>query len=207
MSKFYTNVVCLGDFIFERGVEDGRPFNVKHEFLPTLYVPTKTKTDWRTLNGDSVAPVKWGSIKETRASVRKYEDVENLQIYGHTNFSYSFLSEEYPEEHINYNLEEVSKMFIDIEVGSESGFPDPQIASEEVTAITIKMGNVIEVWGCGEFAHGEEVQYNHCKDERHLLESFVMFWQQNCPHVITGWNIKTFDIPYLCNRIRKLLSE
>ena len=159
--KFYTNVVCLGDFIFERGVENGRPFNVKHEFLPTLYVPTKNKTEWRTLNGNPVAPVKWGSIKETRESFKKYEDVQNMEIYSHTNFSYSFLSEEYPEEHIDYNLEHISKMFIDIEVGSESGFPDPQLASEEVTAITIKMNDNIEVWGCGEFIHGDEVQYNH----------------------------------------------
>jgi len=205
--KFYTNVVCLGDFIFERGVKNGRPFNAKHEFLPTLYVPTKNKTEWRTLNGNPVAPVTWGSIKETRESFKKYENVQNMEIYGHTNFSYSFLSEEYPEEHIGYNLEHISKMYIDIEVGSESGFPDPQLASEEITAITIKMNDNIEVWGCGDFIHGDEVQYNHCKNEKELLEQFVLFWQQNCPHVITGWNIKIFDIPYLCNRIRQILSD
>ena len=64
--SFYTNVVCLGDYILHRGVENGRPFNIKHEFTPTLYVPSKKDTGWRSLEGDMVGPVKWGSIKETR---------------------------------------------------------------------------------------------------------------------------------------------
>ena len=207
-NSFYTNVVCLGDYILERGVEEGRPLNVKQEFMPTLYVPTKNKTEWRTLEDDPVAPVKWGSIKETRASLKKYESIDNMKIYGHSNYSYSFIADAYPEEHINYNLDHVKIMFIDIEVASENGFPDPEFANEEITAITIKIDEKIEVWGCGKYEnHQEEVCYNECKDERHLLESFVIFWQRNCPHVITGWNTRIFDTPYLVNRIRKVLSE
>ena len=205
--SFYTNVVCLGDYILHRGVENGRPFNIKHEFTPTLYVPSKKDTGWRSLEGDMVGPVKWGSIKETRESMKRYEDIENMKIYGHTIYAYAFLAENYPEENVDYNLDQISKMFIDIEVGSESGFPDPKIASEEVTAITIKMGDRVEVWGCGEFSHNGEVIYNLCENEKHLLEQFVLSWQRECPHVITGWNIKIFDIPYVVNRIRKLLGE
>ena len=206
-NKFYTSVVCLGDYIFERGIEDGHPFDDKREFKPTLYIPTTTKTEWRTLDDKPVGPVQWGSIKETRAAMRKYEDVENMQIYGHTNFNYAFIAEEYPKI-IDYNLEHLKILFVDIEVGSEHGFPDPQRADEEVQAITIKMGDDIQVWGCGEYKNdNENVTYNKCGDERQLLEQFVMYWQQNCPHVITGWNTKTFDTPYLINRIRSVLSE
>ena len=49
MSKFYTNVVFLGNYIFERGIENGLPFEERHEFKPTLYIPTTTETKWRTL--------------------------------------------------------------------------------------------------------------------------------------------------------------
>jgi len=207
MSKFYTSVVCLGDYIFERGIEDGIPFDEKHEFKPTLYIPTTTKTDWKTLEGDSVGPVQWGSIKETRAAMKKYEGVDNMKIYGHTNYNYSFIAETYPKI-IDYNFEHIKIMFLDIEVGSEHGFPDPQRADEEVTAITIKINDDIQVWGCSEFKNGQEnITYNKCGDERQLLEQFVMYWQQNYPHVITGWNTKTFDTPYLINRIRNILNE
>jgi len=207
MSKFYTNVVCLGNYIFERGIEDGFPFDDKHEFKPTLYIPTTTKTDWRTLEDEPVGPVQWGTIKETRESMKKYEGVENMKIYGHTNYNYSYIAETYPDQ-VDYNFEHLKIMFLDIEVGSEHGFPNPENAQEEVTAITVKINDDIQVWGCSEFKNGQEnITYNKCGDERQLLEQFVMYWQQNCPHVITGWNTKTFDTPYLVNRIRNILSE
>ncbi|MBT6936559.1 MAG: DNA polymerase [Candidatus Marinimicrobia bacterium] len=207
MSKFYTNVVCLGNYIFERGIEDGVPFDDKHEFKPTLYIPTTTKTDWRTLENEPVGPVQWGTIKETREAMRKYDGVENMKIYGHTNYNYSYIAETYPKQ-VDYNFEHLKIMFLDIEVGSEHGFPNPENAYEEVTAITIKINDDIQVWGCSEFKNTQEnITYNKCGDERQLLEQFVMYWQQNCPHVITGWNTKTFDTPYLVNRIRKILNE
>ena len=69
-----------------------------------------------------------------------------MKIYGHTNYNYSFIAETYPEN-IDYNLEHLRMMFLDIEVASEQGFPDPENASEEVIAITTKMGDDIQVWG------------------------------------------------------------
>ena len=102
-TKFYTNVVCLGNYIFERGIEDGFPFDDKHEFKPTLYIPTTTKTDWRTLEDEPVGPVQWGTIKETRDAMKKYEGVDNMKIYGHTNYNYSYIAETYPEP-IDYNF-------------------------------------------------------------------------------------------------------
>jgi hypothetical protein len=44
MSKFYTDVVCLGDYIFERGIENGIPFEERHAYKPTLYIPTTSNT-------------------------------------------------------------------------------------------------------------------------------------------------------------------
>jgi len=207
MSKFYTSVVCLGNYIFERGIEDGFPFDDKHEFKPTLYIPTTTKTDWRTLEDEPVGPVQWGTIKETREAMKRYEGVQNMQIYGHTNYNYSYIAETYPDQ-VDYNFEHLKIMFLDIEVGSEHGFPNPENAQEEVTAITVKINDDIQVWGCSDFKNGQDnITYNKCGDERQLLEQFVMYWQQNCPHVITGWNTKTFDTPYLVNRIRNILNE
>jgi len=40
-----------------------------------------------------------------------------------------------------------------------------------------------------------------------MLKAFISYWESNLPDVVTGWNIQTFDIPYLVNRICKLMSE
>ena len=41
-----------------------------------------------------------------------------------------------------------------------------------------------------------------------LLIKFLDFWtkQENMPDVITGWNIRFFDIPYLINRTARILG-
>ena len=40
-----------------------------------------------------------------------------------------------------------------------------------------------------------------------MVRKFVHFWHKTQPDVITGWNVQFFDIPYLCNRITRLLGE
>lgn len=52
-----------------------------------------------------------------------------------------------------------------------------------------------------------EVDYHFCEDEKHLLDDWLKFWAKNTPHIISGWNNKTFDIPYIINRIKRLSLE
>jgi DNA polymerase elongation subunit (family B) len=76
--------------------------------------------------------------------------------------------------------------------------------------ITVKnhINGQILVWGIEEYkTEREDVNYILCKDEKELLKKFLEFWEFLGPDVITGWNVKFFDIPYLCNRIIKILGE
>jgi len=47
----------------------------------------------------------------------------------------------------------------------------------------------------------------HCNDETKLLSCFLKWWQENTPDVITGWNVQLFDIPYICNRMNRILGD
>jgi len=49
--------------------------------------------------------------------------------------------------------------------------------------------------------------YIECDNEYELLTEFLKFWKVNQPDVITGWNTEFFDIPYLCNRIKRIMGE
>ena len=55
--------------------------------------------------------------------------------------------------------------------------------------------------------HGDLIQYHFCKSEEELLAKFLGYWSKNYPDVITGWNSRFFDIPYLVNRIRCVAGE
>jgi DNA polymerase elongation subunit (family B) len=109
---------------------------------------------------------------------------------------------------VDYDQDKVLIAVIDIEVGSENGFPDPYEANEPITAIAIKyLNGKTYVFGCGDYVtQGEEV-YVKCKDEYSLCKQFMALWTKVCPDILTGWNTKFFDVPYIINRFRKILGE
>ena len=206
--SFYTNVVTLGNNILFRGISsDGKRFKDRIEYHPTLYIPTKEETKFRTLEGDPVGEIQPGTMKECREFIRKYKDIDNFNIYGNDKWEFSFIAEHFPEEHINYDFEKIRIAYLDIETGSENGFPNIETANEEVTAISFKVDKKCFVFGRGEYINErKDVFYFRFDSERALLQKFFEVWDKESPDIITGWNIETFDIPYLVNRAKRLFD-
>jgi len=66
------------------------------------------------------------------------------------------------------------------------------------------------VWGTSGYVPHDQTKkifYNECDDEDDLIENFLQWWETNYPHIVTGWNCKFFDIPYLVNRIKNLNKQ
>ena len=180
----------------------------KIKYQPTLFVPSAKKSKFKTLTGQYAKPVKFGSINQAREFLRNYESQIDL-VYGMERWQYCYISDEY-EGIVNWEQDKILTLTIDIEVASENGFPDPNVAEEEVLAITVKnhLTKRILVWGIYDYNNTrDDVDYIWCEDERALLEKFVDFMQKVQPDVITGWNTTFFDIPYLCNRIKSLFGN
>ena len=152
--SFYTNVSTIGNSILFRGVsKDGKRFKDRIEYHPTLYIPTKEETKFQTLEGDPVGEIRPGTMRECREFIDKYKEIDKLNIYGNDKFEYSFIAENLPEKHIDYDFSFIKVAYIDIEVSSDNGFPNVENASETVTAITFKIGKNCYVFGCEEFQH------------------------------------------------------
>ena len=208
MSNFYTNVQCFGSNILYRGIMDGKKVKQRIEYSPSLYLPSKKITNFTSLEGDYLDQKIFGTVKEARDFIKQFDGVSGAsKIYGQTRFEYAYIADQH-NGMVDYDFEKVSIAVIDIEVGSENGFPDPYQANEPITAICIKFLNQAPfVFGCGEYeVKGNEV-YIRCKDEYSLCKQFMHFWKDKYPDIITGWNTKFFDIPYLVNRFRKILGE
>ena len=200
---FYTNVQSLGNYIALRGIDErGESIRRKIHYEPTLYVTAQKQSQWKTLDGKMVSPVKWGPMKDTRQAMREYPG----DVFGIEGFQYSFISDNYPGL-IDYELSKIRVAFIDIECSSEYGFPDIRRANEEVLAISIKIGDDFKVYGCGEYNPSPGVRYINCPNEEQLLKTFIDDWASNYPDIVTGWNSRFFDIPYLMNRIIRILGE
>ena len=204
--RFYTNFYSKGDTVFIRGYNNGKRIVDRIEYSPTLFVPSrKANTTWKTIHGEPVEPIEQGSIKEARDFVRRYEDVDNFPIYGLTNFAYTCVHENYGKD---FDPDMVKIANIDIEVGSEEGFPNPEDANQPVTAITVSVNGRYFVFGVGIYNNtSDDVSYVDCRGERRLLDMFLDFWERIDADIVTGWNVDGFDIPYLINRITKLIGE
>jgi DNA polymerase elongation subunit (family B) len=206
--KFYTHFSKLGNHILVRGYNNGKRFNDKVEYNPTLYLPAGTKdADYRTLDGQSLAAVSQGTMRDATEFMKRYEDVDNFKVYGSTNFPYVYINEAYPGK-VDYDPDQIKIANIDIEVGSENGFPEPASASEPITAITFKIAGHFYVFGCGDYDNNrDDVTYLKCRDENNLIMRFLDMWEETSPDIVTGWNIQFFDIPYLNNRITRLMGD
>jgi len=207
MSKYYTHVLCFGNHIMYRGLNNGRRVKQKIEYSPTLYFPTNKNTEWRSLQGDVLEPKSFGSIREAKEFIKRYEEVQNFKMFGNTRLEYAYIADT-QKGVIDWDIKDLDIAIIDIEVGSENGFPDPATASEPVTAVAVKRLNKrLSVYGCGDFDNTrDDVDYIKCQDEYTLLKTFLMDWEANTPDIMSGWNIKFFDIPYLHNRMQRILG-
>ena len=207
MSKFYTNIIQWGNNLLLREIVNGERVNRRVKYSPTMFCPVMRETKYKTLQGKYVMPIKHETIKEAKNWVQQYEDQPHL-VYGNTNYQFSYLYEQYPN--LDWNMDEILIITIDIEVACENGFPNVKDAVEEMLSITIKnqQNKQIFVWGVGRFkTERKDVVYIECENEYELLTEFLKFWKVNQPDVITGWNTEFFDIPYLCNRIKKIMGE
>ena len=163
-NSFYTNVQVFGNNILYRGVLDGKRVKKKVEYSPSLYIPSKKVTQFTTLDGEYLDQKVFDSIRDARNYTKQFEDVHNTKIYGNTRFEYAYIADHY-KEMIDWDKEKIATAFIDIEVGSENGFPDPYLANEPITAICIKyVGGSTFVFGCGDYEIQDKEIYVKCKD-------------------------------------------
>ena len=214
--NFYTSVNRYGNSILYRGVNNyGKRIETKYKFQPKLYLPSnKTNAKHKALDGTQLEEISFSSMSETKEFLQKYKDVDNLDVYGNQNLIQQFITDKFPSE-IKFDRSKIDVCNIDIEVASDEGFPFPEDAAHPVISIALKssLSDVYHVWGLdaydAENVYKDDliVQYRHCKNEIELLAKFTEWWTKNCPDVITGWNVRLFDIPYLINRIKRIGSE
>ena len=208
--RFYTNVQMVGDSFLVRGYENGERFQTREKFQPTLFVSSNKKTNYKTLEGNYVEAIKPGSVRDCREFIKKYDGVEDFNIYGNERFIYQYISEKYSADHIEFDISKINLITIDIEVASENGFPDVESAAEEILLITIQDYTTKEIitWGKGPFKLKQgNHYYKQFNNENDLLNDFINWWMENTPDIITGWNCELYDMPYICRRMDRILGE
>ena len=227
MSKtVYTYVTQRGNTILSRGYHaNGERFNRKDTFTPTLFVDSKKGTDatteWKNLDDRPVYPVQPGTIKDCREFVDRYKEVSGFNVYGMTNWVSQFIAENYEGE-IKFDITKTRIWYLDIETSIGQSFPKPEDAEQEILLISVydTCADRYTIYTAREHDAAEvnallaenkidpkKVVVSKHNNEYHLLKHFVIDFSTNHPDAISGWNIETFDVPYLVRRIMRVLGD
>lgn len=205
--------------------ETGEPITEYHPFKPYLFVETDKDTRFKSIFGTSIEPVTF----ETSYARRDYVDDYDGRVFHNLAPEQQFLIEKYRKVPQEEMLENPLRVFyLDIEVYSPDEFPAADKAKHPINAITIydTKDELFHTWGLGEYdintlsddinfdetkslknPKKEQIRYYAFEKEKDLLQSFLQFWKNNYPDVLTNWNGEFFDIPYIVNRIKLLFAD
>lgn len=213
--SFYTSVVRYGNSILYRGynAHGKKIYKREKNFKPVFFTACPKETGWKSLDGLNIAPIEMDNMRHAKQWLEENSDVSGRKIFGSKNYIHQYISQRFPRD-IDFKREFIDVGTFDIETEYEDGFPHPSEASQRILSITYKSSKskLYHVWGYGDFDTEKSlikpVRYYRCRDEASLLEKFLTFWadESHCPDVITGWNMRFFDVPYLVNRTAKILG-
>ena len=216
--EFYTNVTRFGNTLLYRGYKNGHRVQERVKFKPTLFVPDP-RSDTLALDGARVSGVQLEDMREAKDFVDRYKDMSNFRVYGNTNYVTQFIQEKFPGN-IQFDPDQVNVGFYDIEVmKTEDGYSDAADANNPINAIAYRNNQEDKyyLWYLKEWDRskssldltGFEVDAFYCATESNLLSAFVTWFSSpvNTPDIITGWNCRFFDTPYVINRVVKVLGE
>ena len=211
MNLIYTNIVCRGNRILYRGYDSNfQRIQRSDSYSPSIFIPSQKESKWKSLHGENLEEMNFPSINDCREFINDYKDVSGITLYGNDNYVYNFLQK---HENCHPSIDNLRVGYMDIETECENGFPSVELADQIVNAITVKTsfknGEFDVYTFCTEKANPVDKTHkvNFYSTEKEMLNAFIDWWNEQDFDIITGWNVNFFDIPYLVNRINKLLGE
>lgn len=215
---FYTCVDRYGNSLLYRGYDDqGNKVREKIRYRPQLFLQSKSdNTEWKALDGTPVEPMRFDSMAEVRQFEKTYDGVPDFKLYGNNRHIPAFIQSQFPNE-IDYSRANIDVASLDIETSYGDGFPDVDNPTNEILTLAYKSSKEdrYRVWGLKPYDVSAsklthlQIEYRQFESEAEMLHDFIDHWSQPdyTPDVITGWNTRFFDIPYLIARSAILLGE
>jgi DNA polymerase elongation subunit (family B) len=214
---FYTSVDRFGNSLLYRGYDDeGRKILRRIKYKPRLFLQSKKQhTEWKALDGTPIEPITFDSMSEVRDFEKTYNSVNDFKLYGNTRHVPAFIQSAFPNE-IRYSRNMVDVASLDIETSYGDGFPDVNNPTNQILTIAYKSSKdkTYRVWGLNSYDESKsqldvDIEYRQFINESSMLEDFIRFWEdpENTPDIITGWNTRLFDIPYMIARMVFLLGD
>lgn len=189
--------------------ESGKRISYDTTFEPYIYLETNKESDITSIFDTKLKKKKFKNQAERS---RYLKDNSIIRVFENLNVQQQFLIDNFWEknESEDFTKHPLKVLFIDIETYSPDTFPSPSNPEHPVNVITAydSLKKHFFTWGLKDYvAKQTNTTYYACKTEKELFEKFLSYFESDYPDILSGWNSEFFDIPYIINRITKILGE
>lgn len=193
--------------------KEGRRLTVDVPFKPYLYIDSP-RGEYMSIFEKPVEKVEFNVPAQRTKFVKSYG---SKRYYENFDVTQQFLLDHFWNKYDQPGFDQfpLRILFFDIEVDEteDGSFPEASIAPSEINIITVydSLAKKYFVFSKNPYSGrdlGDNVEYRNCTTERGVLNAFIELWQKDdYPDIVTAWNLNRFDMPYVVNRIRRVLSE
>lgn len=218
----YTNISRKGNKILAVELVDGKKQIRRVDYSPVLFVETDLPSKFKNIYGKNLKPKVFDSSYDAKQFIDEFYD--QIPIYGQENSIFQFIYDEYNDVTEVPSVSDLSIVHFDIEVDNEDGeFPSPFDVKYPVNLVSF-FNSKTGIYTCfhtldhnwvptpenidsdviDDISAIRVVRYS---SETELLMATIRYFVDNAPDILSGWNIETFDLPYLYNRCAKVIND
>jgi DNA polymerase elongation subunit (family B) len=189
--------------------ENGKRIKIEASYEPYLYVESNNHQDAVSIFNTPLKKIKFKNQFERNKFVN---ETPIKRLFHNLSCEQDFLLSTFKDDVYkpDFGKNPLKIFYWDIETYSPGEFPNPENANDPINLITIydTSSEKFYSWGLKPYTPTDpDVIYTHCKREIDIYEKMLNFWENDPPDIMTGWNTEGFDVPYLMNRIHKMMGE
>lgn len=223
-TDFYTNIRQVGNNLLYIGYDsNGQRLTKRLAYEPRIFVEDVkgvANENYVSITGKKLLEKDFNSISSCKDFIQTYKDV--FELYGSSKFDAQYVARTWRQQEVPYNSKFIRTFFLDIETWSGSPeFPVPHKPQFKITAITVydSKTNSYRVFAEANSPGGKvkveqlssqsnkKIMFTEYDSEEELLVAFLSFWTKNFPDVLSGWYSRTFDLPFIVDRLDFILGE
>jgi len=187
----------------------GNRTHIIEDIKPYLFVESQNHNDATSIYDTPLKKLEFPSEFDRR---RYASDSGIHRLFYNIRVEQQYLLDKYRFDDLVASMSNpLRTFFLDIETYSPNSFPNPERAEHPINLITVwdSLTSHYHTFGLKEPYTPElpNVTYYQCQNESLLLKGFLEYWTSNYPDIVSGWNSEYFDIPYIINRIKKIIGE
>jgi DNA polymerase elongation subunit (family B) len=188
--------------------EDGKRIVTSIPFFPYFYYEDNSGEETSIFD----TSIKRKSFNTNYDKVMYLKERNLKRIFDNYNPVQQALIDTYAEHNDSDNFSKypLKVYFLDIEAVGNQGFSKPENPEDPINVITVydSLSKKYHVWGLKPYEPKQkDVKYYYCTSEVKLLQNFIDFIKDNPPDILSGWSSDRYDIPYIINRIVKILGS